>query len=321
MEVFGIDISHHQDERLDLARAKREGIEFVFIKSTEGSTFVDSAFVGNLAEARSAGLLVAAYHYVKGNVTSLAQVQNVLRVVPKDVPVIPDIEAGSGGVTLARDIVNGLRNAGYHVPMVYLPRWYWQSLGSPSLAGLPPLWSSRYPDNVVGSITDEWADVPSTYWAGYGGIEVAVLQFTSSAAIAGFQPIDANAYRGTRAGLQALLTGTVVPDPPAPIVTTIQEEDHVKTYFVKGNGTAAMPAPHSNVKAGDLVFMVEATTEGMTRRHIQADELAAAGVTPTTVTHAWLDKIPGADGESVELWPWENAGGGPVPGEPAKKEG
>jgi lysozyme len=205
--TFGLDISHHQPASLDLAQCRREGVEFVFLKSTEGSTFIDPAFVANLNEARQAGMLVAAYHYVRSNATAAAQVANVARVVPKDVPVIPDIEANSGGVALVRDIVARLQAAGYHVPLTYLPRWYWQQIGSPSLAGLPSLWSSRYPDNVVGSLTDELADVPATYWNGYGGLGVTVLQFSSSARVAGHAPLDANAYLGTRTQLAALLGG------------------------------------------------------------------------------------------------------------------
>jgi hypothetical protein len=205
MVTFGLDISHHQGTSLDLAQCRREGVEFIFLKATEGSSFVDSAFAANLSKARAAGMLVAAYHYVRSNATAAAQVANVARVVPRDVPVIPDVEANSGGIALVRDVVVRLQQAGYHVPLTYLPRWYWQQIGSPSLAGLPSLWSSRYPDNVVGSIADEFADVPASYWNGYGGLGVTVLQFTSSARVAGHQPLDANAYIGTREQLAGVL--------------------------------------------------------------------------------------------------------------------
>lgn len=203
--TFGLDISHHQALSLDLAQCRREGIEFIFLKSTEGASFVDSAFAANLAEARAAGMLVAAYHYVRSNATAAAQVANVARVVPKDVPVIPDVEANSGGIALVRDFVTRLQQAGYRVPLTYLPRWYWQQIGSPSLVGLPSLWSSRYPDNVAGGLADELADVPASYWNGYGGLGVTVLQFTSSVRVAGHAPLDANAYIGTRAELAAVL--------------------------------------------------------------------------------------------------------------------
>jgi hypothetical protein len=214
MVTFGLDISHHQGPGLDLAQCRREGVEFIILKATEGSTFVDSQFGNNLNKARAAGMLVAAYHYVRSGTSTAAQVANVARVVPRDVPVIPDVEANSGGVDLVRDLVNQLRGAGYRVPLTYFPRWYWNQIGSPSLAGLPPLWSSRYPDNVVGSIPDEYADVPAHYWDGYGGLGVAVLQFTSSARVAGYSPLDANAYQGTRDQLAELLGYTTPEDHP-----------------------------------------------------------------------------------------------------------
>jgi hypothetical protein len=237
--TFGLDLSHHQDLGLDLARCRRDGIQFVFLKATEGARFVDSEFAANLAEARAAGLLVAAYHYVRSNTSVAAQVMNVVRVVPKDVPVILDVEANSGGVGAVREIVAALRAAGYSVPLLYLPRWYWNQIGRPSLAGLPPLWSSRYPDNVVGSVVDEWAAVPSSYWTGYGGLDVAILQFTSSARIAGHAPLDANAFRGTREQLAQLLGYT--------------KEDHpVKDLIL------------AREQGGDAIWV----GDGITRRHV-----------------------------------------------------
>lgn len=207
MVLFGLDVSHHQGSSLDFAAFRREGIEYVILKATEGSGFVDSQFSNNLVKARAAGLLVAAYHYVRSNVTPAAQVANVKRVVPPDVPVIPDVEANSGTVMPhTTDFVGQLRANGFRVPAVYIPRWYWNQLGNPVMAGfgLPPLWSSRYPDNVVGSLGDEYADVPAHYWNGYGGLDVVLLQFTSSARVAGRSPLDGNAFLGTREELAAL---------------------------------------------------------------------------------------------------------------------
>lgn len=205
MVTFGLDISHHQAASLSLAQCRAEGIEFVFIKATEGASFVDPAFAANLNEARAAGLLVAAYHYVRSNATAADQCRNIDRVIPRDVPVILDVEANSGGLDLTRAILEWLERAGRRSPLLYLPRWYWQQIGSPSLVGLPSLWSSRYPDNVTGSLADEYADVPQSYWNGYGGLGVTVLQFTSSARVAGHQPLDGNAYIGTREQLAAVL--------------------------------------------------------------------------------------------------------------------
>lgn len=214
MTTFGLDVSHHKGGNPDLKRARAEGIEFVIIKATEGATFVDARFAGNLAAARAAGMLVAAYHYYRGNASAQSQLDHVRRIVPRDVPVIPDVEEGSGSLPPVRTFVSLLQMAGYRVPLLYLPRWYWQQIGSPDLRGLPPLWSSRYPDNTVDGLINEFARVPASYWAGYGGLDVAMLQFTSSARVAGYAPLDANAYRGTRAQLAALLRGTEPPKEP-----------------------------------------------------------------------------------------------------------
>ncbi len=209
MVTFGLDASHHQGV-LDFARFRREaGIEFAFLKATEGSDFVDAKFAGNLAKANQAGLLTAAYHYVRSNATAAQQVANVRKLVPTSVPVIPDVEKNSGKIELTREVVRGLQAAGYTVPLLYLPQWYWRQIGEPSLSGLPPLWSSRYPDNTPGSLDDEWDDVPTTYWNGYGGLPVVVLQFTSSGRLPGYSSnnLDLNAYPRSRDELAALLGG------------------------------------------------------------------------------------------------------------------
>lgn len=209
MTVFLLDISRWQGTAPDLARAKTEGIAGVIAKATQGSGWVDPQFEFNLQRSRANGLLFAAYHYQESGSSAADQVANIRRVVPVDVPVIPDVEAGSGDFAKTREIVQHLKAAGYSVPLSYIPRWYWQQLGSPSLAGLPPLWSSRYPDNVQGYYRDEYAEVPSYFWDGYGGLDVTLLQFTSSGRVAGYGPLDVNAFRGTYAELTALLGGEV----------------------------------------------------------------------------------------------------------------
>ncbi|EIF00152.1 glycoside hydrolase family 25 protein [Saccharomonospora glauca] len=258
MPIFGIDISHHQGS-FDVERAAREGIDFFIFKATEGSSFVDPRFAENVAKARRTGKPFAAYHYQRSGASAAAQVAHVRKVVSPTIPVIPDVEANSGSISLTRDIVARLRAAGYSVPLLYLPRWYWQQIGSPSLAGLPPLWSSRYPDNVIGDIRDEYADVPPHFWDGYGGLRVAVLQFTSSARVAGRAPIDGNAYRGTLAQLRALFRSSGAPATP-------QQEDtmpvklsvgtHAQSFQIpEGAEKLAINCPHGELKVRALFFV------------------------------------------------------------------
>lgn len=215
--LWGIDISRYQ-EGIDLRRVRGEGYDFCIIKASQG-TRTDPQFARHLDQARSAGLLVAAYHYQEGNVPAAAQAEHIARTVPRDVGVILDLEKGGGTVALTRDITQRLRDKGFHVPLTYVPRWYWQQIGSPDLRGLPPLWYSRYPANGTGAASQAWARNAAwlnTMWGGYGGIGVEILQFSESGTVAGRTPVDMNAYRGSREQLAALFGGAPRVAPPAP---------------------------------------------------------------------------------------------------------
>lgn len=219
--IWGIDISHYQGN-FDLGRARREGFDFAILKATEGHTYTDPWFSRNLAKARDAGLLVAAYHYQREESAAQWQADHIEATVPKGVPVILDVEHGGGGVALTRQLNAELNRRGYRTPLLYLPAWYWRQIGSPDLSGLPPLWYSRYANyegGAASAIYQRNADWFAQHWDGYGGLPVAVLQFTSSATVAGHTPVDGNAYRGTRQELAAMFDA----DPG-----TVPEEDDLQ---------------------------------------------------------------------------------------------
>lgn len=193
MGIFGADVSNHQ-RSFDF-----RGWDFAFIKSSEGNGFRDAYFAGHLANAKAAGCLVAAYHYQR-DVSASSQVALIESMVPRDVPVIIDVEHGSGSLSITREIVRMLLADGYNVPLLYLPRWYWNSIGQPLLDGLPALWASWYPDYVGRTKEQGIAKVPDSAWASYGGLPVVLMQFTST-------PFDQNWFPGSRDELAAILNG------------------------------------------------------------------------------------------------------------------
>lgn len=86
-------------------------------------------------------------------------------------------------------------------PIVYAPKWAYGD----SLAGLGyPLWGSSYVTGS-GSASSLYPGDTSSRWAAYSGQVPAILQFTSSATIAGQTTCDANAFRGTLADLTAIV--------------------------------------------------------------------------------------------------------------------
>src|SRR5688572_4616158 len=134
-------------------------------------------FHTHLANARRAGCVVAAYHYVRTDPAEY-QVGNIESMVPKDIPVILDIEDGAGSdPNHWRQVMNELRERGYSVPLVYLPRWYWNKVGNPDLSGFPPLWASWYPDYVARPREEGIAKVPASAWNPLDGVPVLIMQF------------------------------------------------------------------------------------------------------------------------------------------------
>lgn len=58
----GVDVSHYQGE-IDWARLREQGIDFAYIKATEGSSLTDDCFAANWQGAEEAGIHAGAYHF------------------------------------------------------------------------------------------------------------------------------------------------------------------------------------------------------------------------------------------------------------------
>lgn len=92
--VRGVDVSRYQGE-IDWPVLARQGIDFAFIKATEGSGLVDPRFAANLAGATAAGLRVGAYHFFSFESGGATQADNVIGTVPASgdlLPVAIDLE-------------------------------------------------------------------------------------------------------------------------------------------------------------------------------------------------------------------------------------
>lgn len=92
--ISGIDVSAHNRD-IDFIKIAQSGIDFVFIKATEGATFKDSRFHDNYNNARKAGLKVGAYHFFRFNIDGKLQALNILNSIKGksfDLPFVIDIE-------------------------------------------------------------------------------------------------------------------------------------------------------------------------------------------------------------------------------------
>ena len=92
--IRGIDVSSYQGD-IDWNVLSTQGISFVYIKATEGSSFVDDKFQTNWEEANKTALKVGAYHYFSYDSDGGSQAENFIKTVPQksdSLPPVIDIE-------------------------------------------------------------------------------------------------------------------------------------------------------------------------------------------------------------------------------------
>ena len=216
--VFGVDVSSHQDG-MSLAQAKREGIDFAIIRTTDG-TYKDRCYRSHLEDAESAGMLTAAYHYLRNpsEGTSVAQqVQASLEVMgDQKRPMWIDVETNAGlYVDHIRQCKAEFERRGVRVIGCYSYVPYWEgriSPHEPDSHEFGAFWVAAYGRNPYGKPRDIYPGDQHRQWEyPLGNQKPALWQYGSNAQVAGYS-VDINAYRGSKAELQALFSGKNPPN-------------------------------------------------------------------------------------------------------------
>lgn len=89
-ESFGIDVSHHNGK---INWKQVPDVEFVYIKATEGATYVDPMYQQNIKGARAKKLRVGAYHYFRTTSSVQKQFENYKQHVKKsDIDLMPMVD-------------------------------------------------------------------------------------------------------------------------------------------------------------------------------------------------------------------------------------
>jgi len=92
--ITGIDISKHSGI-IDWNEIKSQKIDFVYIKATEGQTYIDPNYVLNVKGAKGIKMKVGDYHFFRFNRSGIMQAENYLsrtRMTDKDLPPVLDVE-------------------------------------------------------------------------------------------------------------------------------------------------------------------------------------------------------------------------------------
>jgi lysozyme len=136
--TIGVDISAYQAD-VDMEMLKAQGIDFIFIKATEGTTHQDRRFAENWENAKNAGLPAGAYHFFSYRSPGETQAENFIETVGPDLSgrLLPVVDVEFYGEKAAdlparEDVVRELAvfldalEACYGVkPMIYAPRDIW----------------------------------------------------------------------------------------------------------------------------------------------------------------------------------------------------
>ncbi|NEZ47223.1 glycosyl hydrolase [Clostridium niameyense] len=72
----GIDISNNNQRPIDFTKIKNSGVEIVYLKATEGTTFKDPYCNEYYNKAKAVGLKVGLYHFLVGTSSPESQAQN-----------------------------------------------------------------------------------------------------------------------------------------------------------------------------------------------------------------------------------------------------
>ncbi|BBN83860.1 hypothetical protein PA25_38450 [Pseudoalteromonas sp. A25] len=75
--THGIDVSHDQGE-VDWQQVAQSGIEFVYLKATDGITYTDPKYFYNLEALQATNLKVGAYHFFEAEDDPQAQLEHFL---------------------------------------------------------------------------------------------------------------------------------------------------------------------------------------------------------------------------------------------------
>jgi lysozyme len=204
-KIFGIDVSAYQGN-IDWQRVKLAGVEFVFIKATEGATYLDKAFARNISGARKVAIPCGAYHYYQPNVSVATQIENFVRTVGRlqkgDLPPVLDVENPALWRGTERDkrvelIVQWLQGVETELgvtPFLYLSASFpGDVLSNREQLSKYPLWVANYTNAFQPQVPSPWRTW--TFW-----------QHSDAGAVDGIiGPVDLDWFAGSQQDLLKLL--------------------------------------------------------------------------------------------------------------------
>lgn len=193
--IEGIDVSVYQPNISvqGWKEIRNAGVEFVFIKATEGVSRTDPKFENHWQTVQEAGLMRGAYHFWEPAVNSQKQAEHFLNVVKgvsldTDLPPVLDVERklrGESKELYAEQIQQWLNIVSAEMncrPIIYTSVGFWDSYVAPRF-GEYPLWVAHYGGNEP-TIPAGWKTWQ--FW-----------QYSQSGSVPGIHPVDRSRFYGS----------------------------------------------------------------------------------------------------------------------------
>jgi len=204
---IGIDVSHFQ-QNISWTSVAAAGINYCFIKATEGDSLRDRRFPQHWEASAGAGILRGAYHLFRPSDPVTAQADFFLRAAtelpPGDLPPVLDLEnpplwrgvPPADRASLAVEWLERVEQGLSATPMVYLcSAFAAEILGNSLLMARFPVWVAEYTSAPTPSVPKPWT--AWTFW-----------QFTNRGRVPGVaEPLDLSRFNGTIEQLRALQSG------------------------------------------------------------------------------------------------------------------
>ena len=205
--IHGVDVSKYQGA-IDWSAARAGGVQFAWIKATEGGDHVDDRFAQNWAEAKAAGVPRGAYHFVywcRPPREEMAWFERNVPVDPDALPPVLDVEATPTSATCHKhltregalaDMKTMLDEMERHYgkrPVIYSTVDFYQSILRDNALAEYPIWvrSTKYHPSVP-----------------YGDRRWHFWQYQSDGRVPGIEAkVDRNAFYGSSEDWKRWLAG------------------------------------------------------------------------------------------------------------------
>ncbi|MFJ5559949.1 lysozyme [Streptomyces sp. NPDC093250] len=213
--VQGIDVSHWQGA-INWTSVRNSGIQFAWIKATEGTTYKDDRFNTNYPAAHGAGVIRGAYHFARPNLSSGATQANYFvnngGAWSRDnltLPGVLDIEHNPYGAmcygltttqmrTWINDFYTTYKSRTSRDVVIYTTASWWNTCTGnwTGMSSKSPLWVAHWTSAASPTL-------PSGFptWT--------VWQYTATGSVSGVAGnVDRNKFNGSRDRLLALANNT-----------------------------------------------------------------------------------------------------------------